>query len=71
LKSNELTISNTGKITNNEPEKYFERFYKESNSSDSVGLGLTITKKICDLYGFTVANQIQNNIYSLIVKFEN
>lgn len=71
LKSNELTISNTGKITNNEPEKYFERFYKESNSYDSVGLGLTIAKKICDLYGFTVANQIQNNIYSLIVKFEN
>ena len=71
LKNNELTISNTGKISNNEPEKYFERFYKESNSSDSVGLGLTIAKKICDLYGFTVANKIQKNIYSLNVKFEN
>lgn len=71
LRHNVLTISNTAKISNNKPEKYFERFYKESTSSDSVGLGLTIAKKICDLYGFAITNQIQNNIYSLMIKFNN
>lgn len=69
LKNNELIISNTGQGPKGNTEKFFERFYKESNSADSVGLGLTIAKKISDLYGFIVANQFQNNIYSLTVKF--
>ncbi len=69
LKNNELRISNTGQITKKNTQKFFERFYKESNSFDSVGLGLTIAKKICDLYDFIITNQTQNNFYSVIVKF--
>lgn len=71
LKNNKLIISNTGQISNSNPEKFFDRFYKESASSDSVGLGLTIAKKICDLYGLTVTNRIQNNLYSLSVNLSN
>ena len=52
-------------------EKFFERFYKESASTESVGLGLTIAKKICDLYGLTVTNKYYDKLYSVIVKFDN
>lgn len=71
LKNNELIISNTGNFLNDYPNKFFERFYKGSSSSDSVGLGLTIVKKICELYGFDVKNQISNNFYSVMIKFYN
>lgn len=70
LKNNELIISNSIQPSKKNPEKYFERFYKESNSTESVGLGLTIAKKICDLYGLTISNQIQDNVYSVKVKFD-
>ncbi len=69
LKNNELIISNTGQIALANPEKYFERFYKESASSDSVGLGLTIVKKICDMYGYKVSNNYSNHLYSVIIDF--
>lgn len=70
LKNNVLIILNTGNFSNVEPEKFFQRFYKGSTSTDSVGLGLTIVKKICDLYGFAVTNQFSDNLYSVIVKFD-
>lgn len=69
LKNNALIISNTTNLSNADPEKFFKRFYKGSDSSDSVGLGLTIVKKICDLYGFVVTNQFSNNFYSVMVRF--
>lgn len=71
LKNNELIISNTGQAPNGNTEKFFERFYKESASTESVGLGLTIAKKICDLYGLTVTNKYYDKLYSVIVKFDN
>ncbi|MEW6005256.1 MAG: HAMP domain-containing sensor histidine kinase [Stygiobacter sp.] len=69
LKNNELIISNTGQTSGVNPEKYFERFYKESASSDSVGLGLTIVKKICDLYGLKISNHYSDNLYYVVIDF--
>ena len=70
LKNNELIILNTGQIPNGNPEKFFERFYKESASTESVGLGLTIVKKICDLYGIEIRNNFLDNLHSIILKFD-
>ncbi len=69
LKNNELTISNTGKISNIDTEKYFERFYKEPTSSDSIGLGLTIVKKICDLYNYKIKYNLDNGLHNLNLFF--
>lgn len=52
-KSNTLSISNYGKELNCSNERLFERFYSSDNSNQSLGLGLALVKKICDL------NQLQ------------
>lgn len=52
LSENILSISNNGDKALQNPDKIFERYYKEGNRSDSTGLGLSIIKKICDYYGF-------------------
>lgn len=69
LKNNELIISNTGQAPNGNTEKFFERFYKESASTESVGLGLTIAKKICDLYGIEIKNNFSHNLHCVILNF--
>lgn len=71
LKNNQLTISNTAKHTSGDIEKYFNRFYKESASSDSIGLGLTIAKKICELYKLRIENKINDDMYVITIYFHN
>lgn len=71
LTNNELIISNSGLKPKFDTKKFFARFYKESNYPDSVGLGLTIVKKICDLYGITVKNDFSESLYSITLNFTN
>lgn len=71
LKETELIISNTGQIPKGNTEKFFARFYKESASTESVGLGLTIVKKICDLYRIEIRNNFSDNLHSVMLKFNN
>jgi len=71
LKETELIISNTGQIPKGNTEKFFARFYKESASTESVGLGLTIVKKICDLYRIEIRNNFSDDLHSIILKFNN
>jgi signal transduction histidine kinase len=47
LTHNSLVVSNSGSPMS-DPGKVFERFYKENQSSESTGLGLSIVKQICD-----------------------
>ncbi|MBX2842955.1 MAG: HAMP domain-containing histidine kinase [Flammeovirgaceae bacterium] len=49
LTESELVISNSGKPLKIEPEKLFERFRKDNQSQESIGLGLSIVRKICDV----------------------
>lgn len=44
-----LTISNYGPPLNFPEEKLFERFYQPKTDSNSLGLGLAIVQKICDI----------------------
>ena len=55
LDANVLTMSNTGVAPRENTSELFGRFKKESSSRDSLGLGLSIVKTICDTYGFTVS----------------
>ncbi|MFD2933040.1 sensor histidine kinase [Spirosoma flavum] len=52
--ANQLCLSNTGGQLISSPERLFERFKKESTGPDSVGLGLSIIRQICDSYGLTI-----------------
>ena len=49
LKQGLFRVGNTGKALHTSPEHLFERFQKESNSSASLGLGLALVKKICEV----------------------
>lgn len=69
LKNNQLTISNTVKQSSSNLGKHFTRFYKESNSTDSVGLGLTIVKKICDMYNLKISNKINDGMYIITMEY--
>ncbi len=67
LNKNHLKISNTGKPLHTSPEKLFERFKKDSQTSDSPGLGLSIVKKICEQEGYGIEYKLCNNIHIVIV----
>ncbi len=64
-----MTVSNTGHPFQGEPEKFFERFRKESHDKESLGLGLAIVKKICNLYSIQVVYQVSDNIHTLEFRF--
>lgn len=71
LVDNVLTLSNNGKEPAYNPEKYFERFYKESELNESIGLGLTIVKKICDNYGINIKYIYDSGFHKISLDFNN
>ncbi|MFM9986081.1 MAG: sensor histidine kinase [Flavobacteriales bacterium] len=62
-------ISNSGVEPNFEPEKMFERFQKQHTSHESVGLGLSIVKQICDTSGFRVMYIFDKGYHRLRIEF--
>lgn len=54
LTDKQLEISNTGRAEMANPDRLFARFYKESTSGNSVGLGLAIVSKICEVQQWKV-----------------
>jgi len=56
-----IQVSNYGKKLDIEPEKIFERFVTSNNGVNSVGLGLSIVKKICDLNNIEIVYKFEDN----------
>tara|TARA_R110002049_G_scaffold1113_2_gene8199 strand:- start:4621 stop:5865 length:1245 start_codon:yes stop_codon:yes gene_type:complete len=52
LNEEKFEIINSGEDSKIEPELLFHRFQKGNTATDSLGLGLAINQKICELYGF-------------------
>lgn len=69
LSKNMLEIANTGNDLPVEAERMFERFLKSSTSEMSVGLGLSIVKKICDLYKFKINYTSVNGMHTTQIEF--
>lgn len=70
LSKNKLVINNSGPELPYQPEKMFERFKKGNESSESLGLGLSIVKKICDLYHFRIEYEYNLPVHTLTVQFK-
>lgn len=64
-----LVISNTGKALKQPPEQLFERFRKGEQNSASIGLGLSIVKRIADQCGFKLSYQYNAPLHILSVRF--
>lgn len=67
--SNNLTIRNTGKELEINPEDLFKRFTKSSVRPDSLGLGLAIVKKICDYYNLDLHYSYENQFHTINIRF--
>jgi len=64
-----IQISNSGLKIPLDENLLFKRFYKSSASPESLGLGLSIVQKICELYGFKVSYQFDEGLHRLRVSF--
>ena len=69
LENNSMVISNSGNKPLKDPGNMFERFSKESTSSDSAGLGLAISKKICDASGYKISYKYSGNLHKITILF--
>ncbi|MCK4922755.1 MAG: HAMP domain-containing histidine kinase [Bacteroidales bacterium] len=69
LNGGELTISNSGEKTDLSNKNILDRYTKLDRKSDSLGLGLSLVKKICDLYGFTISYQYLNDLHVFTISF--
>ena len=69
IEHNVLKINNTGKTDGVRGEDMFKRFKKDNNVSNSIGLGLSIVKKICDNYKITIQHLYQDGIHEFSLEF--
>ena len=68
LNSKALTITNTGQSSALESEMIFQRFHK-SAESDGTGLGLTLSREICESSGFLLLYGYDENKHIFTVQF--
>ena len=64
-----LSISNSGPALIKNPNEMFERFKKDQVSSESLGLGLSIVKRICERYEYTIKYDYSDSNHVIIIYF--
>jgi len=64
-----LKISNSGIPLKTDPELLFRRFHKVGDNPQSVGLGLSIVKKIADTYNMEISYTSTGNLHELQVTY--
>ena len=69
LSNNHLLISNTGLPLKIDPSELFERFKKDKVSSESLGLGLSIVKKICERYSYGIKYIYSDTLHTITINF--
>lgn len=69
LTSSLLRISNSGQMLNENPENLFNRFKKSNKSSDSLGLGLAIVRKICIYHGMKIRYVNEKELHTISIDF--
>ena len=69
LKDDRVQFLNTGFAPTVPPQTLFERFRKSDKTADSIGLGLSIAKKITDYYGFKIEYSYLNDFHMITIKF--
>jgi signal transduction histidine kinase len=64
-----LRVSNTGAALSISKEEIFERFRKNDASKESLGLGLSIAKSICESYGFKISYEFKGDLHIFNIAF--
>ncbi len=68
LTKDKMVFSNSGNPLTCEPEQLFKRFQKIHRTSESLGLGLSIVKSICDFYNMDVAYTNTDSLHTITIK---
>jgi len=68
LTADSLLVQNTGNEVELNEAKIFTRFHKSSGSEGS-GLGLTISKQICENFGFALTYSFEGLYHTFRVEF--
>lgn len=71
LDEHSFQISNSGPIHDIPADQLFNRFVKTQSNSDSIGLGLSLVKKICELYGFDIHYSYEDELHKVAVNFKS
>jgi signal transduction histidine kinase len=69
IDTNCIEIKNTGNKLKFDPNILFGRFSKASQKGESLGVGLSIAKKICDYYGFKISYNFIGQIHKITLEF--
>lgn len=64
ISNTQFIISNPGKPFSVPPEKLFQRFFKLSSSSKSLGIGLSLVKTIADVHDLKITYFYNNSSHS-------
>jgi signal transduction histidine kinase len=64
-----FTLTNSGSPIRTDPEELFKRFHKKSENPQSVGLGLSIVKKITESYGMVITYKCNDTIHELRLRY--
>ncbi len=65
IRDSVLSISNSGLPLNTDTDSLFRRFNKSGDSAQSIGLGLSIVKKIVETYNMGITYTCTGNIHEL------
>ncbi len=71
LNNEYLEISNTGKELKTEPSVLFERFKKDEQNSESIGLGLSIVKRIVDQNEMPISYTTEKNWHTIRISLKS
>ncbi|MFD3003942.1 sensor histidine kinase [Pontibacter toksunensis] len=69
LRKGELCVRNTGQVLQGPAEQLFGRFMSASDTSGSLGIGLALVKKICDLYDMKPTYSFADGMHRLCIRF--
>lgn len=64
-----LMVKNTGKPPTGPTSEMFQRFRKGSQCNNSIGIGLSIVKQICDLNAFDIQYHYASGLHIVVVNF--
>ena len=69
LDEKSLIFTNEGPPVESDPNNFFNQFVKGDPSSGSLGLGLTLVKKICDHFKWRVTYDYHSGLHSVKISF--
>lgn len=67
----QLTIANSGKALNIKGDELFQRFRKDGNHPQSIGIGLSVVKRICEMSGIDIQYNYHENHHRFVLLLNN